>query len=615
MFSISAIQRQRFQKGILIFLFSLLSVALIITWNTPATGYESSIYWSTPLILWASVIASGIVGVALIVVSIAKNELEQNFLRKVGFLLVFLCYTICLALFVIRGYHMWGITGDPATHIGWTKETLVAGHAPTSIIYPFIHIYLSEFVYLTDLDLVFLHKGIPLIFGLLCVLFMYVFAKAVFSEPARALLVGVISCCLPLGWYLNLTPNGLANLFIPFALFLVIKHLQQRKWSWAIVLTAVILIYPTFHPIPTIFLGLTYLTLWMATKLPDVTRVLHKQKSDVICFSRPDFRLVLPFLLLIIWFIFWFSSFPPWGWTIRSMYQTIAIEDAPSHITALADQITYAQGYGYSVIEQVIKRLWNLTILSVLSVFSLPLLWRDFLHGRHDGYLFLFYGPLGALALAIPMLYVLNLAGGPLRFTAYASILGMLFAAYFLSFLLTDERVRSIVRTSGLKTAIVILIILSLFLSGLLNLYPSPYNLSRNLQTTQMETSGMTYIFEHNDVTVPVSGIYIAPGRFTDLLLTPEETSTLRLPRHLDAQECAPWHFGYDKYSSISSVYSEETYLILTQLDKAVYVDCYPDMAQFRYNSQDFEQLSHDPGANFLYSNEGLDLWKITMVT
>jgi len=213
MFSPSAIQMQRFQKVTLIFLFFLLSVALIITWNTPATGYESSIYRSTPLILWVSLIASVIVGVVLVVVPIAKNELEQNSLWKIGFLLVFMCYAVCLALFIIRGYYMWCMTGDPASHIGWIKETLNTGHAPASVIYPITHIYLSEIIFITDLDLVFLHKIIPLIFGLLCVLFMYAFARSMFSNLAGALLTGVISCSLAFDWYLNLTPNALANLF------------------------------------------------------------------------------------------------------------------------------------------------------------------------------------------------------------------------------------------------------------------------------------------------------------------------------------------------------------------------------------------------------------------
>jgi hypothetical protein len=97
MFSSSAIRWQRFQKIVLIFLFTLLSVALIVTWNTPALGYETSIYRSTPLILWVSLIASVISGITIVVVSIAKSELDQTYLWKIGFLLVFLSYAVCLA--------------------------------------------------------------------------------------------------------------------------------------------------------------------------------------------------------------------------------------------------------------------------------------------------------------------------------------------------------------------------------------------------------------------------------------------------------------------------------------------------------------------------------------
>ena len=207
MFSPHALHRQRFQKVTLIFLFFLLSVALIITWNTPATGYESSIYWSTPLILWVSVIASVAVGVALVVVAIAKNELEKNFLWKVGFLLVFLSYAICLALFIIRGYYMWAMEGDLSSHIGWTEEILNTGYVPTSIVYPAAHIYLSEIIALIDLDLFFVHKIIPLILGLLCVLFMCALAKTLFVKNFTYLLVGILSCCLAHNWYLRMTPN------------------------------------------------------------------------------------------------------------------------------------------------------------------------------------------------------------------------------------------------------------------------------------------------------------------------------------------------------------------------------------------------------------------------
>lgn len=606
----NAIHEQRFQKIIFIFLFLLLSVALIITWNAPAVGYEVSIYRSTPLILWVSLISSVIVGITVVVTSAAKNEFDQCSLWKIGFLLIFLSYVVCLALFIIRSYYMLGVGGDAASHIGWIKDILNIGHLPTSLIYPTIHIYLSETILITGLDLIFLHKIAPLIFSLLCILFMYVFARTLLSKSAEVLLAVVISCSLAFGWYLDLTANALANHFLPFALFLVVRYLQQRTWPWTIALVAVLLLYPVFHPVPAAFLGLTFLTLWIPLILPKITEILREGKINYSNLSGPNFRLVLPFLILLAWFIFWISSFSVWGWTLQSIYETICLEEGPSKILDLADEVSYAQGYGYNVIEQVVRRLWSPIILSVLSAISLPLLWRNFQNGHHRKYLFSFYGPFGMIALAIPLLYTFNLAFGPLRLMIYISMLGTVFAAYLLVHLLTREKGNSGLKRFNLQKAFVIIAIFGLFLGGMLNLYSSPYNLKHNHQTPLSEVVGMKYFFEHRDVNVSLSGITITPGRFADAFLTPDERAVQNLPREL-GDRVAPWHFGYDRFFSISSAYDEETDLIIRQRDKTIYVDYFPEMAQFRFTIQDFERLDEDPGVNFLYSNGGFDLRKI----
>lgn len=614
MFSPSAIHRQSLLKVALIFLFSLLSVALVITWNTPATGYEVSIYRSTPLILWVSLISSVIAGIAIVSESITKNKLDQSYLWKIGFLLIFMSYAICLALFIIRGYYMWCLGGDPATHIGWIKETLTSGHTPIVVIYPITHIYISEIIFMTSLDLVILHKIIPLVFGLLCVVFMHVFARSLFSHLAEALLASVISCSLAFDWYLNLTPNALANLFFPFTLFLVVRYLQQNSWPWAIALSAVILLYPVFHPVPAIFMGVVFLTLWIPPILPEITSALNGKKRDAFKFRGFDSILVRPFLMLMIWFVSWISSFSLWGNTIRSMYQTISLEGEPSKMMDLMDQIKYAQGYGYSVIEVAIRQLWGAIILSILSAISLLLLWRSLSQGRcQNKSLFSFYGPFGMLAFIIPALYIFNLKFGPLRLVVYVSILGTIFAAYLLTYQLTRERKNSILHIASLKTSFVILVIFGLFLGGMLNLYPSPYNLTLSYQTTQSEFAGMAHVYEHRNVSIPLSGITVAPGRLSHSLLVPAERAAQRLPLYLK-EHIAPWHFGYDRYSSISSSYDEETDVIIVQRDKVVYKNYFPEMAQYRFNTQDFERLLEDPGASLLYSNGGLELWKVSMV-
>jgi len=615
MFSPSAIQRQRFQKVALIILFLLLSVALIITWNTPATGYEASIYRSTPLILWVSLIASVIVGIALVVVAIAKDELEQNFLWKIGFLLVFMCYTICLALFIIRGYYMWCMTGDPASHIGWIKETINAGHVPTSIIYPITHICLSELVFFTGLDLVILHKIVPLTFGLLCVLFMYVLAKALFANYGGALLAGVVSCCLTFGWYHNLTPNGLSNMLIPFALFLIIKFLQKREWAWAIPLSAIIILYPVFHVLPAIVLGLVLLTLWIPAKLTEAIQNLREKKVHILKYNSEDLRLVFPFLLLLSWFIFWISSFQVFGYTIKDIYDTVALEEKETKGAAFLDQISYAQNYGYSAIEQALKVYGVQALLVLLSLLALLLLWREFTVGGQNKPLFSFYGPFFAILFMMGILFIFNLPFGPFRFMIYISMLGTLFTAYLLSYFLVDRRSKdnSLLQRTAFKVSSVTAVITLLFLASMLILYPSPYNLGGSYHTTQSEVMGMTFFYDHRDVKVPVTGITVAPGRFSHAFLTPEERSVQCLPMYLE-DRAVPWHFGYDRYHTLSALYSDEMDMIITQKDRLQYVDLFPDMAKFRFTEQDFERLDYDPGISFLYSNGGFDLQKVITV-
>ena len=202
-------QLEHFLKLALALLFILLSIALILAWNTPATGYESSIYYSTPLILWWSIIASVIVGTSLVVFSITGDEYDKNKFWKIGLFLIVLSYVVCLGLFIIRGYFMWCMAGDPATHIGRITETIAQAYAPKTVIYPITHIFLSEISLVTNLNLFVLHKIVPLIFGVLCVVFIYIFSRYVTSNRIAPVLAVIISCTFIFGWYINLTPNHL----------------------------------------------------------------------------------------------------------------------------------------------------------------------------------------------------------------------------------------------------------------------------------------------------------------------------------------------------------------------------------------------------------------------
>jgi len=321
---------------------------------------------------------------------------------------------------------------------------------------------------------------------------------------------------------------------------------------------------------------------------------------------------MIPFIILVIWLIFWISFFYEWRYTIRGIYNTISIEGSPSKALYLMDQITYASGYGYNIYEIIFKQLGGPFIVFTLALLAFPLLWKKFLNEQKDGTLFSLYGPLGFLCMFIPALYFFNLGFGPLRLLFYVTMIGVVFSAYILSYFLIQSQINNKTQLRSWSAKIIVIaLLLCLFLGGMLNLYTSPYNMTMNYQTTRSEVVGMEFFFQNREIEIPLTGISVAPGRFAEMLLTPNVRIIQRLPRYLEDNK-APWHFGYDRYTSLAHSFDRETNLIITQRDKVTYTDSFPEIAKFRFYNQDFIRLTHDDGINLLYSNGGFTLWSIS---
>ena len=133
----------------------------------------------------------------------------------------------------------------------------------------------------TTLNPVFFHKIIPLFFGVLCVGFIYIFARVLSTNHIEPVIAGIIGCTFVYGWYLNFTPNALANMFFPLALFLMFKYLKSNN-----LFMGNIIVYHLFYSIlssillPSIMLGLILLTLWIPHKVHDLWSVISRKKSE-----------------------------------------------------------------------------------------------------------------------------------------------------------------------------------------------------------------------------------------------------------------------------------------------------------------------------------------------
>lgn len=211
------------------------------------------------------------------------------------------------------------------------------------------------------------------------------------------------------------------------------------------------------------------------------------------------------------------------------------------------------------------------------------------------------------------VLFLFNLQFSPFRLLFYVSMLSIMFVAYLFLYFLNGKKDRRslILQKLGLRISILVIVLSTLFLAGILNLYPSPYNLSMSYHATQMEATGMMFYFDYRNENVPLTGITVAPGRFAVALLSPEEAVAQRLPLHIEDQR-VPWHFGYNLYLSLLYSYDCEIYLIITKRDKLMYVDALPEVAEYRFTNQDFDRLNDDPNLYVLYSNGEFDLYLLT---
>jgi hypothetical protein len=293
------------------------------------------------------------------------------------------------------------------------------------------------------------------------------------------------------------------------------------------------------------------------------------------------------------------------------MLQTIIAEGSgPSTLTGLTSQIDYAQGYGYNIVEIFLMMYGGKFLVAVLSVFIFPLLWVTTSREQKKEDMFSLYGPWAVLSCLVPFFFLFNLNFGPLRFLSYISILGAIFVAALVSYLIIKGRdIKKRVKSWSISI-IVIVLLFTLFLSGVVSIYPSPMSYTLSYHNTHSEVLGMTQFIEYRDVSVPKVGLTTEFYRYDQLLLLPEQRSLQKLPEWSDTQR-PPWHYGYDRNSSIASSYEVDTYLILLKKDMMYYVDVFPKMAKIRFIPEDFTRVKNDPGANLIYSNGGVDLLTI----
>lgn len=584
--------------------FILIVVALFAIRGSPATGYESSIYWATPPVVWGCLIFSIACGIGIVVHHVFRQK-EDNNLWVIGLGLILLSNTIILSLHILRGYAFWAAIGDPGAHLSITQDIIASGHIEESNFYPITHIYLAQLSQLLGVRPMVLLQWMPVLFALLSMGFTYFLVKSILPRKGQVMLATVAGTALISGWYLYSDPNVFANLAFPLTFYLLVRSFAPGTLQWKFLFLIIVFLLPPFHPVPTFALLAIMLGMWLFQRLSFL--LAGKVSRAATSFFRLD---AATMLILFVWGFTWLSSFAVWDQMTRNL-RAIILESGITPYAKLMGELEYAGVHGYSVAEQFFKLYSGVLVYIILAVVALAVLRKRLVAKGDLERLGTLYGSLGLIALAMVALYFTGAGFDPRRLLVYILIICIPFSGFVL-FEFINQASSQHKWLAGMAPLLVAVLIISVSLHGIAKIYPSPYVLLVNHQTTQTEIDGMDWFLHNKNTSIPTSVRLNSIGGWARISLTSDERQSRQdIPLHTPEKLLAPYHFGYDKHSTLGQSYDGDTYLIMPTRFRKAYVETWPEIAELRFLPEDFAKLEADRSVDKLYSNSGLDVYYI----
>ena len=449
---------------------------------------------------------------------------------------------------------------------------------------------------------------IIIIFEILYMVFLYLTAKALLPRIEQILLTCLAGAALITGWFTAVTPNGLGNLLFPFILFLFIKSSLSSSFSWRILSIIIIILVPIIHPIVAVALFMILVSLRIIEGIM-YSKARHSVAANEFVSIKPAWGMIL---LLLFWTVTWISisSSFIWGEFAASVVSTF--QTGANQLQGVINNAAYAAGYGYSPIIYFMRIYSIPVIYGILALVAFPILIRKSAHESKLGMIIAFYGPLAVITLTMIILYFLNLPFGPGRLEIYIIIMLFIMVGFllfeFIKWAGTPNRALSLV-----SVVLVGVFLFGASLVGIAQLYPSPYTYDVSPQNTRTEISGMDWFLRQKDVTIGSAGWYFDPSRYAAFLLTTEERQTRNDFSPYLTQDL-PWHLGYDRYTNLGDYFDANIYVVLRDLNRKVYTEVYPQMANIRLLPGDFDKLEQDSTVSRLYDNGAFEVYYVSVI-
>ena len=582
--------------------FGLLAVAVAVAYNSPATGYELSIYASTPLVFWIAT-----AGALLISVLVVFSRLDGP-AQSLGVVLGGLSMFTIVSTPIIRGYHYMGTT-DSLSHLGTTRDLNAGIFDFAANRYPAVHTLGSMLTDITGSTLEHSLLVVVVVFMLCFFVFVPLVIRTL-TNDSRLAYIGMFAglLLLPLNHISPSTyihPTSQALMYIPVILFLFVLIYKSNTRTYSVLFMLVSTMFVMLHLQQAANLVAFFGTIALL-------QMAHSSFGDQLSSvgRKPVFSVVFVFGLL---FWLWVHRVEAFWDSIAAMVVIPFTDTTPAETTATRSVSLEAVG---GSLPEVFVKVFSVQLL--FSVFAAILMAAVVL--RVAGFP-LFQSFQRALTRNSPTERTLlaYVTGG---FVAIFGVFGVYLVGgisdqYFrhigtimvlVTILATIAIGRAILvvgrhtsaRTARLCTVLLLIVVLA---ASLPVVFSSPYFYSPSDQVTEQQMSGYETTFENQAPGMVFSEVRSSTSRYGNAIqgrAIPEEAY------YPDRDEPgAPDHFADQ---ALRTHYDQQTYLPVTEADRTRD----PILWQgFRFSHDDFRYLDAEPGIDKVQSNGGYDLYLV----
>jgi hypothetical protein len=191
-------------------------IAVVLAHNSQTTGYEVSIYSSTPLSVWVLIVLNTIISIVLLMLE-ARKESGKRWFFPLGILVI--NGIIVLSMSVIRGYY--AIGSDTLMHIGYVRD-LANGIISSQNVYPGLHIIPAGLVKIGILPEIAVSLS-PAIWYLIYISSCYGLAVTLWQSHGRIVIATMFCSLLFIPNAVGLTGTSIGVLILPLVLLVIIK--------------------------------------------------------------------------------------------------------------------------------------------------------------------------------------------------------------------------------------------------------------------------------------------------------------------------------------------------------------------------------------------------------